>query len=91
MHAVFLHDDVVTNNGMTNDVIKFLQANWPQLLPTTDTGSQGPDTLYEQRQPFLIPEEYMLSGEVSAATPTVRRLPNPTGRSPAAHRRPRPS
>eukprot|EP00966_Prymnesium_polylepis_P120896 2793627-Prymnesium_polylepis.2 len=79
---------------MTNEVIKFLQANWPQLLPTTDTGSQGPDTLYEQRQPFLIPEEYMLSGEVRAEPATARESRGPLGTllpAATAQRRPRPS
>ena len=68
VHGVFLHDDVVTENSMTLDVIKFLKAEWPQLLPMTNAGLQGPDTLYEQRQPLMIPEEYMLSGATTNAT-----------------------
>ena len=34
----------------------------------TNAGSQGPDGLYEQRQPLMIPEEYMLSGATKNAT-----------------------
>jgi len=68
VHAVLLHDDVVTNNAMTAAVVEYLQKHWPQMLPFTDTGLQGPDTLYQQRQPLLVPEEYMLSGSTTNVT-----------------------
>lgn len=68
VHAIFLHDDVVTNNGMTRPMVEYLKAHWPQVLPLTDTGLEGPDTLYEQRQPVLSPEHYMLSGDTKNAT-----------------------
>ena len=68
VHALFLHDDVVTNNRMTADTVAWLRRHWPQVLPLTNTGVAGADTLHEQRQPYMSPEEYMISGATTNAT-----------------------
>lgn len=68
VHAVLLHDDVVTNNAMTGVIVDYLRTHWPRMLPLTDTGLQGVDTLYEQRQPVLVPEQYQISGATTNAT-----------------------
>ena len=68
LHTVMVRDDVVTNNRATLDVVNFLREHWPQLLPITNTGAQGPDTLYAQLQPMYTPEQYMISGATTNAT-----------------------
>ena len=64
----FLHDDVVDNNQATNDAVDWLKANHPSIVPQTNTGNQGYETLYQDRQPTFVPEEYAIDGTTTEAT-----------------------
>ena len=64
----FLHDDVVSNNEAINDAVNWLKANKPSIVPQTNTGNQGYDTLYQDRQPTFVPEEYAIDGSITEAT-----------------------
>jgi hypothetical protein len=55
----FLHDDVVANNQAINDAVAWLRHHKPSIVPQTNTGNQGYDTLYQDRQPTFVPEEYV--------------------------------
>ncbi len=67
----FLHDDVVSNNEAINDAVDWLRANKPSIVAQTNCGNQGYDTLYQDRQPTFVPEEYAIDGSVSEATREV--------------------
>ena len=60
-----LHDDEVTNSQAVGDAAEWLRLNAPSIIPQTNTGAQGPDTLYTTRQPWLIPEDYAINGETT--------------------------
>ena len=64
----FLHDDVVANNQAINDAVDWLKANHPSIVPQTNTGNQGYETLYQDRQPTFVPEEYAIDGTTAAAS-----------------------
>ena len=64
----FLHDDVVTNNQATGDAVEWLSKHAPHIVPQTNTGNQGYETLYTTRQPIFAPEEYSIDGTTTNAT-----------------------
>lgn len=67
----FLHDDVVTNNQAINDAVNWLKVNKPSIVAQTNCGNQGYDTLYQDRQPLFVPEEYAIDGTVTEETRQV--------------------
>jgi hypothetical protein len=40
----------------------------PSIVPQTNTGNQGYETLYQDRQPTFVPEEYAIDGNTNADT-----------------------
>ena len=79
VHAVFLHDDVVTANAMTLAVVDWLKEHYPKILPVTNVGGQGPDTAYEQRQATATAARTRRHPSV-----TAHAMPEPTSRQAVA-------